>query len=200
MLHDTAIWQPSPGWQFTLLDATFEGQSQAAIKEHEAGLTLISAQIGKRPTAISIDPGYACSGIADILAATPAPKMPEPPPDARKLPFDELMPVVVEPRLAFFSGSERQSICKMSNRRPRERIWYADQARSKRPACRHHEKRVCPTFIGCGRFRMGFFCTSFAWADRSAGTKAEPDLHLRRRSSVGLSLRCRTPHSQNAES
>src|SRR3984885_14500504 len=51
--------KPSPGWQFTLLDATFEGQSQAAIKEHEAGLTLIRAQISKMPTAISIDPGYA---------------------------------------------------------------------------------------------------------------------------------------------
>ena len=51
--------KPSPGWQFTLLDATFEGQSQAAIKEHEAGLTLIRAQISKTPTAISIDPGYA---------------------------------------------------------------------------------------------------------------------------------------------
>ena len=35
--------KPSPGWQFTLLDATFEGQSHAAIKEHEAGLTLIRA-------------------------------------------------------------------------------------------------------------------------------------------------------------
>ncbi len=51
--------KPSPGWQFTLLDATFEGQSQAAIKEHEAGLTLIRAQISKTPTAISIDPGFA---------------------------------------------------------------------------------------------------------------------------------------------
>jgi hypothetical protein len=28
----------------------------------------------------------ACSGVADILAATPAPKVPEPPPDAGKLP------------------------------------------------------------------------------------------------------------------
>jgi hypothetical protein len=50
--------KPSPGWQFTLLDATFEGQSQAAIKEHEAGLTLIRAHISKTPTAISIDPNY----------------------------------------------------------------------------------------------------------------------------------------------
>lgn len=51
--------KPSPGWQFTLLDATFEGQSKAAIKEHEAGLTLIRAQIHNVPTAIEIDPGYA---------------------------------------------------------------------------------------------------------------------------------------------
>ncbi|RZU41027.1 sugar lactone lactonase YvrE [Edaphobacter modestus] len=51
--------KPSPGWQFTLLDSTFEGQSKAAIKEHEAGLTLIRAQIRHTPTAISIDPGYA---------------------------------------------------------------------------------------------------------------------------------------------
>jgi sugar lactone lactonase YvrE len=51
--------KPSPGWQFTLLDATFEGQREAAIKEHEAGLTLIRAHISKVPTAISIDPKYA---------------------------------------------------------------------------------------------------------------------------------------------
>lgn len=50
--------KPSPGWQFTLLDSTFEGQSKAAIKEHEAGLTLIRAQIRHTPTAISIDPDY----------------------------------------------------------------------------------------------------------------------------------------------
>ena len=50
--------KPSPGWQFTLLDSTFEGQSRAAIKEHEAGLTLIRDQFKDVPTAISIDPGY----------------------------------------------------------------------------------------------------------------------------------------------
>jgi sugar lactone lactonase YvrE len=50
--------KPSPGWQFTLIDATFDGQSKAAIKEHEAGLTLIRAQIRNTPTAISIDPDY----------------------------------------------------------------------------------------------------------------------------------------------
>ncbi len=31
----------SPAWQFTLIDSVFEGQREAAIREHEAGLTLI---------------------------------------------------------------------------------------------------------------------------------------------------------------
>jgi hypothetical protein len=54
------IWtrKPSPGWQFTILDSTFEGQSEAAIREHEAGLTLIRPQFKNVSTAISIDPGY----------------------------------------------------------------------------------------------------------------------------------------------
>lgn len=50
--------KPSPGWQFTLLDSTFEGQTVAAIKEHEAGLTLIHDQFRDVPEAISIDPTY----------------------------------------------------------------------------------------------------------------------------------------------
>ncbi len=49
---------PSPGWQFTLLDSTFEGQSVAAIQEHEAGLTLDDDAFRNVPTAIAIDPGY----------------------------------------------------------------------------------------------------------------------------------------------
>ena len=54
------IWtrKPSPGWQFTAIDATFEGQREAAIREHEAGLTLIRPQFKNVPTAISIDPQY----------------------------------------------------------------------------------------------------------------------------------------------
>ena len=54
------IWtrKPSPGWQFTVIDATFEGQREAAIREHEAGLTLIRPQFKNVPTAISIDPEY----------------------------------------------------------------------------------------------------------------------------------------------
>jgi hypothetical protein len=54
------IWtrKPSPGWQFTVIDATFEGQREAAIREHEAGLTLIRPQFKNVPTAITIDPHY----------------------------------------------------------------------------------------------------------------------------------------------
>ncbi len=49
---------PSPGWQFTLIDSSFEGQSKAAIKEHEAGLTLVHDTFKNVPTAIAIDPEY----------------------------------------------------------------------------------------------------------------------------------------------
>ena len=49
---------PSPGWQFTLLDSSFEGQRVAAIDEHEAGLTLAHDLFRNVPEAISIDPGY----------------------------------------------------------------------------------------------------------------------------------------------
>ena len=54
------IWtrKPSPGWQFSIIDATFEGQREAAIREHEAGLTLIRPQFKNVPTAIAIDEGY----------------------------------------------------------------------------------------------------------------------------------------------
>ena len=54
------IWtrKPSPGWQFTVIDSTFEGQSEAAIREHEAGLTLIRPRFKDVPTAISIDANY----------------------------------------------------------------------------------------------------------------------------------------------
>jgi len=51
--------KPSPGWQFTLIDSTFEGQRKAAIREHEAGLTLIHDSFRSVPKAISIDPDYA---------------------------------------------------------------------------------------------------------------------------------------------
>ena len=48
----------SPAWQFTLLDSVFEGQRGAAIREHEAGLTLIRDTFRNVPTAIDIDPHY----------------------------------------------------------------------------------------------------------------------------------------------
>jgi len=51
--------KPSPGWQFTLLDSTFEGQRKAAIREHEAGLTLIHDSFRNVPAAIDIDANYA---------------------------------------------------------------------------------------------------------------------------------------------
>ena len=47
--------RPSPGWQFTLLDSTFEGQREAAIKEHEAGLALIHDTFRNVPAAIDIE-------------------------------------------------------------------------------------------------------------------------------------------------
>lgn len=54
------VWthRPSPGWQFTMVDATFEGQREAAIREQEAGLTLIRPHFKNVPTAISIDQGF----------------------------------------------------------------------------------------------------------------------------------------------
>ncbi len=48
----------SPAWQFTLLDSTFEGQRDAAIREHEAGLTLVNVTMKKVPVGIEIDRGY----------------------------------------------------------------------------------------------------------------------------------------------
>jgi sugar lactone lactonase YvrE len=51
--------KPSPGWQFTLIDSVFEGQRKAAIREHEAGLTLVHDSFRDLPEAIEIDPDYA---------------------------------------------------------------------------------------------------------------------------------------------
>src|SRR5579863_3703262 len=48
----------SPAWQFTLIDSVFEGQRVAAIREHEAGLTLIRDTFRDLPKAIDIDEGY----------------------------------------------------------------------------------------------------------------------------------------------
>lgn len=52
-----AIWtsKPSPSWQFTVVDCTFEDQREAAILEREAGLTLIRPHFLRVPTAVSIE-------------------------------------------------------------------------------------------------------------------------------------------------
>lgn len=50
--------KPSAAWQFTLIDSVFEGQRKAAIREHEAGLTLIRDTFRNVSTAINIDPEY----------------------------------------------------------------------------------------------------------------------------------------------
>ncbi|MFL6416636.1 MAG: glycosyl hydrolase family 28-related protein, partial [Bryobacteraceae bacterium] len=53
------VWSrtPSPGWQLTLVDSYFEGQREAAIRDQEAGLTLIRPQFHNVPSAVSIDDG-----------------------------------------------------------------------------------------------------------------------------------------------
>ena len=51
----------SPAWQFTLIDSSFDGQSAAAIREHEADLTLINVAIRDTPVGIDIDQGYSDS-------------------------------------------------------------------------------------------------------------------------------------------
>jgi hypothetical protein len=48
----------SPAWQFTLLDSSFSGQRDAAIREHEAGLTLVNVSMRDVPVGIDIDQGY----------------------------------------------------------------------------------------------------------------------------------------------
>jgi len=50
--------KPSPAWQFTLLDSSFDGQREAAIREHEAGLTLVNVTMRDAPVGIDIDKGY----------------------------------------------------------------------------------------------------------------------------------------------
>ena len=50
--------KPSPAWQFTLIDSTFDGQREAAIRENEAGLTVVHSEFRNAPTAIAIDAHY----------------------------------------------------------------------------------------------------------------------------------------------
>src|SRR3569833_1169117 len=50
--------KPSPAWQFTLIDSAFDGQRSAAIREHEAQLTLVNVLLRDVPVGIDIDKGY----------------------------------------------------------------------------------------------------------------------------------------------
>lgn len=52
------IWtsKPSPGWQFTVIDCSFEAQREAAILEREAGLTLIRPRFLRVPSAVMLEP------------------------------------------------------------------------------------------------------------------------------------------------
>ncbi|WP_338760354.1 glycosyl hydrolase family 28-related protein [Massilia sp. METH4] len=48
----------SPAWQFTLMDSSFDGQRDAAIREHEAGLTMVNVDIRNTPVGVEINRGY----------------------------------------------------------------------------------------------------------------------------------------------
>jgi hypothetical protein len=50
--------KPSAAWPFTLVDAHFDGQLLASIREHEAGLTLDNVSFRNVPVGIEIDRGY----------------------------------------------------------------------------------------------------------------------------------------------
>ncbi len=48
----------SPAWQLTIFDSAFEGQQAAAIREHEARLTMVNVVLSDTPVGIEIDRGY----------------------------------------------------------------------------------------------------------------------------------------------
>jgi len=55
----SGLQKPSPGWQFTFIDCAFEAQREAAILEHEAGLTLIRPHFQQVKTAaVEIEPEW----------------------------------------------------------------------------------------------------------------------------------------------
>ena len=49
----------SPFWPYTLIDSVFDGQREAAIREHMAGLTVVRTTFRNVPIGISIDRDYA---------------------------------------------------------------------------------------------------------------------------------------------
>jgi hypothetical protein len=48
----------SPFWPYTLIDSEFDGQRDAAIREHQTGLTVVRTTFRNTPVGISIDKGY----------------------------------------------------------------------------------------------------------------------------------------------
>ena len=48
----------SPFWPFTIIDSTFEGQRDAAIREHMAQLTVVHSTFRRVPVAVDVDPQY----------------------------------------------------------------------------------------------------------------------------------------------
>lgn len=50
--------KPSPGWPYMMVDTWFEGQRLAAIRTHEAGLTIVRLQARNVPVVIDIDSNY----------------------------------------------------------------------------------------------------------------------------------------------
>ncbi len=48
----------SPFWPYTLIDSVFEGQREAAIREHQTGLTAVRTTFRNVPVGISLDEGY----------------------------------------------------------------------------------------------------------------------------------------------
>jgi len=51
----------SPAWQFTLIDSEFDGQREAAIREHEVDLTLVNVAMRNTPVGIEINRGQSDS-------------------------------------------------------------------------------------------------------------------------------------------
>jgi sugar lactone lactonase YvrE len=50
--------KPSPGWPYMMVDTWFEGQRLAAIRTHEAGLTIVRLRARNVPVVVDIDSNY----------------------------------------------------------------------------------------------------------------------------------------------